>query len=47
MPSNRVGLIFEVPDLASFEEALKTDEAAEAMKFDGARPDTIVALVEA
>lgn len=45
--SNRVGLIFEVPDLASFEAALKTDEAAEAMKFDGVRPETIVALVKA
>lgn len=44
--SNRVGLIVEVPDLASFEAALKTDEAAEAMKFDGVRPETIVALVE-
>ncbi len=45
--SNRVGLIVEVPDVASFEAALKTDEAAEAMKVDGVRPETIVALVEA
>ena len=45
--SNRVGLIVEVPDIASFEAALKTDEAAEAMKFDGVRPETIVALVKA
>lgn len=45
--SNRVGLIVEVPDLASFEAALKTDEAAEAMKFDGVRPETILALVKA
>jgi hypothetical protein len=44
--SNRVGLIVEVPDLASWEEALKSEEAAEAMKYDGVHPDTIVALVE-
>lgn len=44
--SNRVGLIFEVPDFAAWEAAMKTDEAAEAMKFDGVRPETIVALVE-
>lgn len=45
--SNRVGLILEVPDVASFETALGTDEAAAAMKFDGVRPETIVTLVEA
>lgn len=45
--SNWVGGILEVPDIASFEAALKTDEAAEAMKFDGVRPETIVTLVEA
>ncbi len=45
--SNRVGLIFEVPSRAAFEESLQTEEAAEAMKFDGVRPETIVTLVEA
>ena len=45
--SNRVGLIAEVPDIASWEAALQTEAAAEAMKFDGVRPDTIVVLVEA
>lgn len=44
--SNRVGLIFEVPDMATFEKALQTPEAADAMKHDGVRPDTIVVLVE-
>jgi hypothetical protein len=44
--SNRVGLIFEVPSRAAFEEALQTDAAAEAMKFDGVRPETILTLVE-
>jgi hypothetical protein len=45
--SNRVGLIVEVPDLDAWEQALGTPEAAEAMKYDGVRPETIVGLVEA
>lgn len=45
--SNRVGGILEVPDLATFDAAMKSDEAAEAMKFDGVRPETLVILVEA
>jgi hypothetical protein len=46
--SNRVGVIFEnVPDLETFERGIQTDEAAEAMKHDGVRPETIVTLVEA
>ena len=46
--SSRVGVIFEnVPDLESFEQSLQTEEAAEAMKYDGVRPETIVMMVEA
>ena len=45
--SNRVGLIVEVPDISVWQETLQTEAAAEAMKFDGVRPDTIVGLVEA
>ena len=45
--SNRVGLIAEVPDIAAWEAALQTEEAADAMKFDGVRPETILTLVEA
>jgi hypothetical protein len=45
--SNRVGLLIQVPDVAAWQEALESDAAAEAMKFDGVRPDTIVGLVEA
>jgi hypothetical protein len=45
--SNRVGLIVEVPDLAAWEKALQTEGAAEAMKYDGVRPETILGLVEA
>ncbi len=45
--SNRVGLIVEVPDMATWEAAMQSDEAAEAMKFDGVRPETLVVLAEA
>src|SRR3954452_14339313 len=45
--SNRVGLLVEVPDVAAWEEAMQTGAAAEAMKFDGVRPATILGLVEA
>jgi hypothetical protein len=44
--SNRVGLIVEVPDIETWDRALQTPEAAEAMKHDGVRPETIVGLVE-
>ena len=45
--SNRVGLIADVPDMTAWEEALQTEEAADAMKHDGVRAETIVAFVEA
>ena len=44
--TNRVGLIVEVPDMDTFQRALQSEEAAEAMRFDGVRPDTLVVLVE-
>ena len=45
--SNKTGVIFDgVSDLEAFEQSLQTDEAAEAMKYDGVRPETIVMLVE-
>ena len=44
--SNRVGLIVTVSDLDSLRAALATEGAADAMKFDGVRPETIVMLVE-
>ena len=43
--SNRVGLLLEVPDMGAFEAMLESEEGAEAMKFDGVRPDTIKILV--
>lgn len=44
--SNRVGLIAEIPDIGAWEQMMATDEAAEAMKHDGVRPETIVMLTE-
>jgi hypothetical protein len=44
--TNRVGLIVEVPDMETFQRALDSEQAAEAMKFDGVRPETSVMLGE-
>ena len=44
--SKHVGVIFEVPDLAAFEKPMQSPAAAEAMKFDGVRPETILLLTE-
>jgi len=38
---SRVGLVVETPSLEVFQEAMATPEAAEAMKFDGVRPETL------
>lgn len=44
--SNRVGLIVETPDVATLQASLQTPEAAEAMKADGVRPETLLMLAE-
>lgn len=44
--TNRVGLILEVSNIEDFQRAMESEEAADAMKFDGVRPETIVTLVE-
>ena len=44
--TNRVGLIVEVPDMDAFREVMESDAAADAMRFDGVRPETVVMLVE-
>ena len=44
--SKRVGLIFEIPDMEAFQELMQSEAAAEAMKYDGVHPDTIVVLQE-
>jgi hypothetical protein len=44
--TNRVGLIVTVPDLDTLRTALATQGAADAMKFDGVRPEAMVMLFE-
>ena len=44
--SNRVGLVLEIPDFDAFQGAMQSPEAAEAMKTDGVRPETLVILAE-
>ena len=44
--SNRVGLVVQVPDMETFQRVMESEAAAEAMKFDGVRPETILTLVE-
>jgi hypothetical protein len=44
--AHRVSLIVEGPGLATFEQFMKTDAAADAMKHDGVRPDTVRVLLE-
>ena len=44
--SNRVGLIAEIPDMAAFQEIMESEAGADAMKFDGVRPETLMTLVE-
>ena len=44
---NRAGLLADVPDMAAFEAAMQTQEAADAMAHDGVRAETLIVLVEA
>jgi hypothetical protein len=44
--SNKVGLLAEIPDLQAFEAFMKTDAAAEAVRHDGVRIETMVMLAE-
>jgi len=44
--AHRVGVLLEGPDLDTFEQMMQTDAAADAMRHDGVRPDTVRVLVE-
>ena len=44
--SNRVGLLAEIPDMSAWEELMQSQAAADAMKFDGVRPETLLVLTE-
>jgi len=44
--SNKTALIAEIPDMEAFQEFMKTDAAADAMKHDGVNPETLLVLSE-
>jgi hypothetical protein len=44
--SNRVGLVVDCPSLEAFQRSLQGEAAADAMKFDGVRPETIQMFLE-
>ena len=43
---NRVGLIVETPSMDIFAEAMGSPGAADALKYDGVRPDTVQVFTE-
>jgi hypothetical protein len=44
--SNKVGLIAEIPDIDAYREFMQSDAAAEAIRHDGVRIETLVVLEE-
>ena len=44
--SNRVALSMNVADMDALDAMMKSAAGAEAMKYDGVRPDTLVLYVE-
>jgi hypothetical protein len=44
--SGKVGLIAEIPDIDAFREIMQTEAAAEAIRHDGVRIDTLLVLEE-
>ena len=43
----RVAVLMDVADLDALNAAMQTEQAAEAMAYDGVQPETLVILVEA
>ena len=43
---NRIALTMEVADMNALDALMKGEAVAEAMKYDGVRPETIVMYVE-
>jgi len=43
---NSVALSMEIADMAAFEKVMQSQAGADAMKFDGVRPETLVIYVE-
>jgi hypothetical protein len=44
--SRKTALIAEIPDLEAFQEVMKSEAAAEAMRHDGVHPETLVMFSE-
>ena len=44
--SNKVGLLAEIPDVEAFAVFMKTDAAAEAIRHDGVRIETMLMLAD-
>ena len=44
--SNKVALIAEIPDMEAFQEFMNSDAAADAMQYDGVKPETLLVLSE-
>ncbi len=44
--AHRVGLLAEIPDMEAFRAVMQSRAGADAMKFDGVRPETLVTLTE-
>jgi hypothetical protein len=43
--SNQVGLVATIPDMDAFQKFMATPAAADAMKIDGVRPETLKTFV--
>ncbi len=44
--SHRVAVSFDVSDMAAFDTIMKSEAGAEAMKYDGVRPETVVVYAQ-
>ena len=45
--SSKTALIAEIPDMEAFQEVMKSEAAAAAMKHDGVNPETLLIYSEA
>jgi len=45
--SKKTALIAEIPDIQAFQEVMKGEAAADAMKHDGVNPETLLTFSEA
>jgi hypothetical protein len=45
--SKKTALIAEIPDIEAFQEFMKSEAAADAMKHDGVHPETLLMFSEA